>query len=147
MAGTLPEPVSVQARRLDCADLLGLLGRWREADDLIPRIDAPGSLRPFYLMSAGVAAARLGDRARALAFSDSLARMPARTRAELWWTPMIEYGRAAIAAALGDREDALRRLRLWRTKGDWAPDKLHSDPVFIPYFSDPRFRQLLEAED
>ena len=62
--------------------------------------------------------------------------------------PSVEYERAMIAAALGDREDALRRLRLWRATGDWGSrSEVLSEPIFIPYFSDPRFRKLLESED
>jgi TolB-like protein len=142
-----PTPDQIRADfPLDCADLFEFVGRWREADALIPRVAPAGRVR-LYLMYAGVAAARLGDRARALALSDSLARLPVRTVGDMYEIPLVEYRRAVIAAALGDREDALRRLRLYRAAGDYHPEWLHSEPVFVPYFSDPRFRKLLESED
>ncbi len=112
-------------------------------------MDPPNFFRPFYLTYAGMAAARLGDRARALAFSDSLAVLPVRTVSDMYLHPSLEYQRAMIAAALGDREEALRRLRLWRTTADWnVASWLSSEPIFIPYFrADPRFRKLLQSED
>ncbi len=148
-AGLAPVPAQLRPEStLSCVDLLGLVGRWRDADELLRGMNPPPYLRWAYLMYAGRAAARLGDRARALAFSDSLARLPVRTKQDLIMAPSVEYLRAVIAAALGDREDALRRLRLWRAAGDWGGiTNLHAEPTFVPYLGDARFRRLLESED
>lgn len=147
--GPAPTPAGLRPEsRLRCANLLGFVGRWRDADRLLRGMHPLEVLRPEYLTYAGMAAARLGERARALAISDSLSRLPVRTVRDMYMRPTIEYRRAMIAAALGDREDALRRLRLWRAAADWSDrSNFSSEPVFIPYFSDPRFRKLLESED
>ncbi len=43
---------------------------------------------------------------------------------------------------------ALRRLTAWRASGDFYPYILHSEPMCVPYFfTDPRFRKLLESAD
>ena len=148
-AGPAPTPAQLRSEsRLSCASLLGFLGRWRDADALLRGMNPSELLLPAYLTYAGMAAAQLGDRARAHAFSDSLARRPVRTVGDMYAHPSVEYERAMIAAALGDREDALRRLRLWRANGDWSTATTPlSEPIFIPYFTDPRFRKLLESED
>ncbi len=145
-----PTPTQLRPdNRLSCAELLGFVGRWRGADSILRGMNPPPVLRPLYLTDAGMAAARVGDRARGLAISDSLTRLAVQSVGDVYGQGFIEYERAMIAAALGDREDALRRLRLWRVTASWdSKDLLSSEPMFIPYFrTDPRFRKLLESED
>ncbi len=102
-----------------------------ESATALTRGDAP------FEWSRAMVAARLGDRARALAISQRLAGA----------RPTLEFRRVSILAALGEREEVRRRLRELLPAGSYFGDWwLHTEPVLQPYLREPEFRRLVRAD-
>lgn len=81
----------------------------------------------------GIAYARAGRRAEALALAAELKKEP---------TPMNAWGLAQIYTALGDKDQALHWLRVaYKSRFSFIP-WLNSDPRFAALRSDPRFQEL-----
>jgi hypothetical protein len=59
----------------------------------------------------------------------------------------IEQARAAIAAQLGQADDAVELLRDAVARGRLRVPHVHADPALQPLHSHPRFRQLLRPVD
>jgi len=122
----------------DRAYLLYALGQWEEARDLFEQLveefgEYPQFPRYTLVLLAG-AAARLGDVERARAISAELAKKVEDVQrsgldVEGLETASLLLGRAQIAAALGEREQAVRFLeegfRMTRHKGTYARNVRH----------------------
>jgi tetratricopeptide (TPR) repeat protein len=89
----------------------------------------------------GVSAARTGDRPRALDASRQLAAVD-----EPFLFGGTSIGRAAIAAQLGERDEAIRLLRQAVNEGFWDWRGLHADPYFEPLWDDPEFQEILRPK-
>ena len=87
------------------------LERWEDARDLYEGLRAEMPEQPGTLFHLGAIAAQLGDSARAQAMSNELEQL-AQTIEENWRRADIAVDRARIAALFGEREEAVRLLRL-----------------------------------
>ena len=113
------------------------LGRYQVADSLVSPLLARSPGDVGYLGIKGLILSRMGDRVRARAVSDSLIRV-----GNVYQHGAATLYRARIAAVLGDRGEAMARLR--QAFGEGLPYGLwyHRDPDLAPLqgydvFSDP----------
>ena len=106
-------------------DLLALLGRWREAAAAYSQLLANRPDDIGALAGLGVARARQGDRNAAERASARLARLD---RPHLYGRHT--YGRARIAAALGQRDRATLLLQQAFAEGHLIVWRVHADPAF-----------------
>jgi tetratricopeptide (TPR) repeat protein/TolB-like protein len=118
------------------------VGDWKSAEQRLNalRVSSPQNLD--YLGTAGALAAHLGDRARALAISDSLKR---RTEPYTFGLPTVY--RARIAAVLGDRDASVLALRQSLSEGRAFQAWLHRDIDFESLHNYPPFEKLLRGRD
>ena len=141
------------------ADALAIAERWEEAhaiySDLMGQMpasfDPADHIHHWMLFGTqhdsrvhamgmfGVTAARLGDRAAAVATSDSLERsdLPFSYAVTTIW-------RAKIAAVLGDNEEALGLLRKALREGAQYDVWLYVDPSLDSLRTYPPFREMLQ---
>ncbi len=131
--------------------------QWSAAHAVLQEVLARAPNRLAARGGAGVAAARMGDRAAAIgAFTALGVRAPGahpRGRDAMW--------RARIAVALGDRDGALRLVRQALDEGypmmdgfpatsdaphvfDYAEPSVHADPSLAELVGDARFGRMLE---
>ncbi len=123
------------------AQLLGMAGRWREARAVLEGDPANPRRRAYYEWYRGVAAANLGDRARVATAARTLSRPFFN-----FYDP--EVMRLSLAAALGQREEVLGRLRdMHAAGGDYGEWWLHTEPTLAPYTADPEVRHLLAPDN
>jgi tetratricopeptide (TPR) repeat protein len=128
---TLASSVPMQELR---GDALALLARWAEASATHEKLAAAAPGSTWTRSEIGVVAAKRGDVATAHRASDALAQMN---------RPYIRgahtYGRARIAAALGERDRAVDLLReafaegqalAWVVHGDYAFERLRGYAPF-----------------
>ena len=119
-------------------------GRWADADTLFAGVirAATAADNPAYSRSLGdrgVALARLGRHDEALEVSRRLERIPGRP-------VLTSYGtaaRAAIAAARGDSEGAIRLLGDAFQHGYPYDISMHQSPWWDPLRNEPAFRALI----
>ena len=106
-------------------DTLALLGRWAEASATYEKLAATVPTSTGVRSELGVVAAERGDAAAARRASDALAQMN---------RPYIRgvhtYGRARIAAALGERDRAVDLLREAFAEGQALAWTVHGDHAF-----------------
>jgi len=129
------EGQGAQFRRIfDRAYLLCMREQWEEARDLFEQLVGENETGQEILSRLAGALARLGDGERARAISVELASRVDEVQrsgldAEGTETSYLLLGRARIAAALGEREQAVQFLeegyRLTRHKGQYARDVRH----------------------
>lgn len=144
VAPSVAEGVGGDTTRFLLAELLYRAERWREAHDLAVPLGARHASNPIVLAPEGRTAARVGDREGALRVAAMLSRMSGT---------MLEgahtYGRAKIAALLGDRAEALRLLHAAVADGlPFSPDGGdaflgHADMDLESLIDDPGVRSLL----
>lgn len=115
--------------------------RWTESRALFERLVArdPGDLDA--LTTLGVLAARLADGREARRIEAELQRLD---RPRLYGTPA--YGRARIAAQLGEGKRALELLRRSFAEGYAFSTSIHRDMDLEPLRNDPEFRELLRPK-
>jgi TolB-like protein len=138
---------------------LGLLGRRTEARRLLAALDSAPATRPgpspfgargsphypdaiTFRGAAGVLAAQDGDTAfayDAISWLESHGTSSNRSRASYW--------RAAITAALGDREQAVALLRAALSEGLSHTIGLHQAPELVPLRDSPAFRSLMTLRE
>lgn len=111
-------------------------GRWGDALPMLQSLvdEYPDDID--YLMVYGATLARLGRRADALAMSDRLGQLGDRRRGAGW-------GRGMIAAALGERDDAVRFLNLGFDNGKSHNNFIHLNPTFDDMWSYAPFEVLM----
>jgi tetratricopeptide (TPR) repeat protein len=107
---------------------LYLAERWDDADRLISALAAEHPEEVSYLAYQGQIAARTGDVARARAVSNKLERAGPQGLLTRYFRADSAYGRARIAALLGEREQALNLLRDTLTAGFPVGLNLHVNP-------------------
>jgi serine/threonine protein kinase/tetratricopeptide (TPR) repeat protein len=90
---------------------------------------------------AGVTAARIGDRETAEEISRKLAAVDAP-----FTMGGPSFARAAIAAQLGELDEAIRLLQRAITRGFHEYGRLHVDMAFDPIRDDPEFQEILRPK-
>jgi len=94
-----------------------------------------------YQANVGVAAARIGDRQTAEGMSQDLAAVEAP-----FTMGGPSFARAAIAAQLGEHDQAIRLLQQAITRGFSGYRQIHVDPSFDPIRDDPEFREVVRPK-
>ncbi len=123
-------------------DALYLAGRWREARSVFASIAEDNPESVHVLGYLGVLSARLGEHDEARRISERLAA---------WADPFARgsdtYWRASIAAALGERDEAVRNLRAAFAEGlsFWSnmTSNCHADTNLEPLRRYPPFDRLM----
>jgi tetratricopeptide (TPR) repeat protein len=108
--------------RAGLARVLYLAERWHEADAIFGELVKAFPDDPVYLASRGQIAARVGDVRRARGVSAELEAFNGRASPRAW------YGRACIAALLGDQQRAVDLLREAITQGFPYGLEIHNNP-------------------
>ena len=136
----LPPQSEISALELSI-EALDLLGRHREAYELTRVLLAAKPDRWQSQAMVGVTAARADDEAVAREISDRLAALD-----EPFTFGMPHHYRAAIAAQLGNRSEAIRLLRASVSKGFPRWDFLHVGTAFDPLRDDPEFQEIMRPK-
>jgi tRNA A-37 threonylcarbamoyl transferase component Bud32/tetratricopeptide (TPR) repeat protein len=138
LLSALDAPVArtVQMRQLR-GEVLVLLERWRESSRVFAQLASEKPGNPSVLSGLGVALARLGDRAAANEASNRLAQLQ---RPYLYGAHT--YGRARIAAALGQSDRAIELLQQAFAEGQVIIWQAHVDPAFETLRHHPPFERL-----
>jgi DNA-binding SARP family transcriptional activator/tetratricopeptide (TPR) repeat protein len=124
------------------ANLLLLAGRWDEVEALVRPLALRDSTTPAWPGYLGVVAAQRHDRAAA----DSIAHVLAeRTYPYSYGTP--DLWRARISARLGDRSQAVARLREAIVHGLAFDDRVHFDENLLALRGFPPFDEMLRPGD
>ena len=146
----LAPPDSLRAPvRLLTAEVRYLMRQWEAAQAILSELspeelNTPDWIRLYSITYSGVLAARLGDTARARSASAALAAQFTEGQRRLWAT----YGRARIAAVLGDPDAAVAALSppgFYVFAEDLLLD-VHSEMDFEPLRGLPEFRELLRPK-
>jgi len=109
-----PAEANALDKRSGLARTLYAAKRWDEARPLFERLTEEYPDNITFLGYSGLVAARSGDRGRALQVSDRLAGLE-----DPYLFGQNTYWRASIAAALGERERAVKLLRQAFGEGEW----------------------------
>ncbi len=128
-----------EAFRYGLARTLYHAGEWDEATALFEELALAQPDSVAYRGYQGAIAARRGDRAAALAISESLVALE---RPFLFG--LIPYWQARIAARLEDPERAVRLMRRAFSEGLVYHDRLHADADLQTLRDDPDYRALME---
>ncbi len=123
------------------ADALVLAEKWSAAYDVCRTFTREIPLTVDDIIRLGCAAARLGHRDEALRISDGLRRFPGPN---LFGAQT--YGRARIAALLGDKRGAVDLLRESFAQGMFFGTTLHRDMDLESLRDDPGFKELAEPK-
>jgi len=137
-------------RRTDYSQCLMGAGQVEEAWTILEKFveEAPND-QLFVLQRAGVCAARLGDRARALEIDGRLVELgeaDLESNGILGYHGVTEYRSAQIAARLGDHDRAINLLQQAVTAGFYNYLLIHRDPNFETLWDDPRFKEILRPK-
>ncbi len=143
------------AYRVKRGTLLVQLGRWREARPLldgvaIAEVDGlrRGKVSPAMLLALrGVAAAKTGDAVAARSALAAIQRLPERAVAAPRGAPR-EACEAAVLAALGQKQEALRRLGDGQARGTVprsSPGFAHADLLLRDLWHDPELDRMFAA--
>ncbi|MEJ2678827.1 MAG: BTAD domain-containing putative transcriptional regulator, partial [Gemmatimonadota bacterium] len=130
-----PEERAGTAQRVAYARALLAAGRLPEAAEVLDTLRAEAPDRLDVLGLAGILAARRDDPEVARQLSAAL-----EDRRAPYQFGRVDYWRAAIAAWLGHREEAVALLRHAIAEGWPQGIQLHADPAFRPLWSLPAFR-------
>jgi hypothetical protein len=143
-----PEVAATEAYRHGMGRALYLCERWSEAQEVFTALAAeyPEEIRHpglgagvSYVGFVGSAAARQGDRQRALS---SLSRLGPCQQSREWCT----YYRARIEALLGNRDRAVQLLREAYAQGLAHSMRIHRDPDFEGLVGYPPFEELIRPK-
>ncbi len=137
-------------RRTDYSQCLMGAGQVEEAWTILEKLveEFPDN-QLFVLQRAGVCAARLGDRARALEIDARLVELgeaDLESNGILGYHGVTEYRSAQIAARLGDPDRAINLLQQAVTGGFYNYLLIHRDPNFETLWDDPRFKEILRPK-
>ena len=119
----------------------GLLGEHDQAYRLAVELLESQPDSWSYQANVGVTAARIGDRNSAEVISKGLAAGEAP-----FTLGGPSFARAAIAAQLGDRDEAIRLLRQAITRGFSGYRQIHVEISFDPIRDDPEFQEILRPK-
>jgi len=119
----------------------GLLGEHEQAYRLAVELLESQPDSWSYQAYVGVAAARIGDRKTAEVMSQDLSAVDAP-----FTMGGPSFARAAIAAQMGDRNEAIRLLQQAITRGFSSYLQIHVDPSFDPIRDDPEFREVVRPK-
>jgi tetratricopeptide (TPR) repeat protein len=133
-------PIGEKERlRFNLALTLLSAGRLGETIELLELLDREDPNRFFVLGALGVAKALQGDRANAKSISAQL---------EVTTAPYsfggISFWQAQIAAALGNKDQAMTFLQRAFSEGTSMGEWIHKDPVFRSMLDHPPFQALLQ---
>ena len=136
--GRSPEQKSGLLERFTLAAVFLRVGRLDEAQVLLEGLleDDPSRYRAGTLARLGVVAARQGDHEEAYRISRLLEEEEGQVPSD------VAYGRAQIAAALGERE---RAMELLRQSDRWPHVSWHEDPLLEPLWDYPPFKEWLRT--
>ena len=123
------------------ADALLLAEKWSMAHEVCRTLVAKAPANVAYVSRLGCAAARLGRRDEAERVSEELRRL---TGPRLFGAQT--YGRACIAALLGDKRGAVDLLRDSFAQGMAFGAALHRDPDLEPLRDEPAFKELVRPK-
>ena len=118
---------------------------WTIIENLLPEFPD----HQFFLTTAGVCAAQLGDRAKAIEFEElivELGEADLQTDGFLGYHGVVPYRRARIAAQLGEHDRAISLLQQAVTDGFSNYLLIHRDPNFEPLWDDPEFQEILRPK-
>ena len=115
--------------------------RWKEAAAVCQELVRRSPQGPYYLEIQGSLAARLGRRDEAMRISGELQRMSGP-----YLFGMNTYGRACIAAVLGDRQGAVNLLRESIAEGRPYTMGIHREIDFESLWDFAPFRELLKPK-
>jgi predicted Zn-dependent protease len=139
--GLAPQTAKEDTARYALARALYQAERWEEARGLFGRLVRDRPDKVAHRTYLGTLAARLGDRAEAARISQALERM---TGKYLCGDPT--YGRAVIAALLGEPEQAIALLGRAFAEGHPRDVTVHHDMDLEPLRDDPAFQELLRPK-
>ena len=118
-------------------------------DDVMSALPPDAERSPYLLTTAGVCAARLGDRPRAMEIErtlESLSQAGAAPGGNLGHHGVIPYCRAHIASRLGEPDRALGLLQQAVTEGFCNYLLIHREPDFEPLWDDPEFQEIVRPK-
>jgi tetratricopeptide (TPR) repeat protein len=125
----LEKETASRAHRQELGRALYLAERWKDADRVFSALATEHPDEVMYSGYLGLIAARTGDVSRARAISKKIERARRREGVEeRLFLAISAYGRARIAALLGERHQALSLLREALTAGFPVGLTLHGDP-------------------
>ena len=103
----------------------------------------------FLLQLAGVCAARLGNRSRALEIEARLAELGEKeleSNGIFGYNGVTQYRSAQIAAQLGENDRAINLLQQAVTVGFSNYLLIHRDANFEPLWNNPEFQEILKPK-
>jgi len=136
----LPSHLATKVR-LSLIAAFTLLDRNSEAHEVAEELLASDPDRWDFQGVLGIEAARLGDRATADKMSKQLASVDAP-----FTMGGPSYARAAIAAQMGERDEAIRLVQQAITRGFHEYGRLHVDIEFDPIRNDPEFQEIMRPK-
>lgn len=127
--------------RIDYAITLGLSERWRESGSILEELctEFPDNLS--YLLRLGIYSARSGDNERARNIISQLAEVD---RPYTLGRPTVNQ--AFIYGWLGEKEEAVRLLRVAYSQGYKYSTEWHRNELFEPLWDYPAFQDLLRPK-
>jgi tetratricopeptide (TPR) repeat protein len=131
---------AVSLRRLALVRAMYTAGRYEQARNVVAALSSTFASHPDVLGYRGALAARLGDRATALAADTALSALQERylDGANTMW-------RARIAALLGEGDRAVELLHKALGEGRFHP-ALHDDPHFLSLRENAAFQDLMRPK-
>jgi hypothetical protein len=136
-------------RRTDYSECLMSAGRVEEAWDILDDLMQEDPDFQLLLQVAGVCAARLGDRSRALEIEARLAELGEKelqSNGIFGYHGVTQYRSAQIAAQLGEHDRAISLLQEAVTAGFYNYLLIHRDANFEPLWDDPEFQEILRPK-
>ncbi|HSN55048.1 MAG TPA: serine/threonine-protein kinase [Candidatus Sulfomarinibacteraceae bacterium] len=118
-------------------------------DDVMSTSPTDAEPSPYLLTTAGVCAARLGDRSRAKEIEralETLSEAGAAPGGDLGRHGVIPYCRARIASRLGEPDRALGLLQQAVTEGFCNYLLIHREPDFEPLWNHPVFNEIMRPK-
>ena len=136
-------------RRVDYSRCLMSAGRVEEAWTILDNLMQEHPDEQYVLKEAGVCAARLGDRTRALEIETRLAELGEKDLESdgiFGYHGVTQYRSAQIAARLGEHDRAINLLQQAVTAGFYNYLLIHRDANFESLWDDPEFQEILRPK-
>ncbi len=135
-------PESALNLHLQYALALMFTGHLEVAQVLLEELSAANTNNPFIPKYLGICAVRLGNREAALDIASRMEEAEKEAENDGAWM----YGRAVIAAQLGETRKALLLLQGLVSRGFSDYAFMHSDPYLEPLWDDPEFQEILRPK-